>query len=60
MNLDITCIIYIALAKYLEQEGIANLLFEVLDTQPSQVLMQSHDTKVVGYCVFQTFSLHLV
>ena len=36
--------------------------FEVLDTQTSQVLTQSHDTKAVGYCmIFQIcFSLHLV
>ena len=54
--------LYITLAKYLEQEGIADLSFWSFDTQSSQVLMQSHTTKVVGYfMIFQTcFSLHLV
>ena len=38
-NLEVTC----TLAKYLEQEGITNLLFvKVLYTQSSQILKQSH------------------
>ena len=40
--------LYITLAKYLEQEDITDLLFQVLYTQSSQVLKQSHETKVVG------------
>ena len=40
--------LYITLARYLEQENIADLPFQVLCTQSSQVLKQSHVTKVVG------------
>ena len=57
MNFDATC----NLAKYLEQEGIANLHFFQVLVQSSQVLKQPHVTKVVGYCIFQTcFSLHIL
>ena len=60
--------LYITLAKYLEQEGIADLIFNFnfvkifFYTQSSQILKQSHETRVVGYCmIFQTcFSLHPV
>ena len=53
MNLDITCILL--LLNILNKKGSQIYFFEVLNPQFSQVLMQSHDTKVVGYCIFQTF-----
>ena len=54
--------LYIALAKYIKQEGIADLIFQLLHTLSFQTLKQSHETKVAGYCtIVQTcFSLPLV
>ena len=43
--------LHITLAKYFEQEDIADLLFSCSFSQSSQVLKQSHETKVVGYCM---------
>ena len=49
MNLDVTSILL--LLNTLKKKVSLIYFFEVLDTQSSQILAQSHDTKVVGYCM---------
>ena len=49
MNLDVTCILL--LLNILNKKVLQVYFFEVLDTQSSQVLMQSQGTKAVGYCM---------
>ena len=56
MNLDVTCILL--LPNILHKKVSQIYFFQVLYTQSFQVVKQSYETKVVGYCtIFQTFFL---
>ena len=55
MNLDVTCILLLPNILHKKVSQIY-FFFQVLYTQSSQVVKQSYETKVVGYCtIFQTF-----